>query len=73
MEGTNGQVGQMKQETKSDEFVQKMMEHLMGNVLDSIKMSDMGERQLNQVSKFVKNNFNDMIRLFKEKLTLKEE
>jgi hypothetical protein len=60
-------------ETKSEEFVQKMMEHLMGDALDAGKLSNMGNRQLEQYQKIIKNKFNDMARLFKEKLILKEE
>ena len=64
---------QTGQATKSEEFIQKMMEHLMGEALDAGKLSDMGERQLSQFQKIVKNKFNDMTRMFKEKLALKEE
>lgn len=65
--------GQARQETKSEEFIQKMMEHLMGEALDAGKLSDMGERQLVQFQKTLKNKFNDVARLFKDKLVLKEE
>jgi hypothetical protein len=50
-----------------------MMEHLMGDALDAGKLSNMGDRQLEQYQKIIKNKFNDMARLFKEKLVLKEE
>lgn len=64
---------QIGQETKSEEFIQKTMEYLMGEALDLGKMSDIGDRQLTQFQKSIKNKFNEQIRIYKNKLILKEE
>ena len=62
-----------RQETKSEEFIRTTMEHLMGEVLDIARISDMGERQQTQFEKTAKNKFNNYQKLYKDKLILKEE
>ena len=60
--------------TKSEEFVKRTMEKLMGEILDMARINGMGSpEQFAQFEKSTKNKFNDLQYFFRKKLTLKEE
>ena len=64
---------QGQEQDKGKEFIRLTMERLMGECLDAGKLSDMGERQLAQFIKNMKNKFNDVSRLFEDRLKLKDD
>jgi len=57
----------------SETFIIKTLENIMGELLDSARMSDMGDRQFSQFERTIKNKFNNIKKLYIEKLILKDE
>ena len=62
-----------KASTLSEVFIDRTLDKLMGDIVDWGKMSEMSERAYTQFEKSVKINFNNLRKLYKEKLVLKEE
>jgi len=61
------------EENVSEVFISKTIENVMGELLDAGRMSDMGDRQFSQFERTLKNKFNNLKKLYNEKLILKEE
>jgi len=67
-------MGEEKKETKSETFIKKAIENLMGEVLDLGRINGMGgESQFTQFERTVKYKFNNMSTYLRNKLALKEE
>jgi len=63
----------IKATTKTEEFIDKTFEVVMGETLDFGRISEMSDRAFNQFERSVRNKFNNMRKLYKDKLVLKEE
>lgn len=56
------------------EFLEKSMQKLMGEIIDSARISEMSDRAFKQYERTTKIKFNNLIRIFKEHIfDVKEE